>query len=86
MKKYECDCGRVFYDLVSLEACQINYHGVPLMGKITENMTVAEAANFLRKLAETCARNTQNWDAYEKVVQDMIQSALEYTPNKGPEA
>ena len=43
---------------------------------MTQEMTVIEAAKFLRNAAEGTARMSQNWDNFEKIALDMIQAAF----------
>jgi hypothetical protein len=42
----------------------------------TVEMTVAEAAKFLRNAAEMTARMSQNWDNFKRICADMIRGAL----------
>lgn len=45
-----------------------------------QTMTAEEAAKFLRDSAEATAKMSHNWDNYEKICRDMIDSALKHYP------
>lgn len=46
------------------------------MSKETVPMTVDEAAKFLRNAAEMTARHSQNWDNFENICRDVVDSAF----------
>lgn len=41
------------------------------------DMTPAEAARFIRQIAETTAAASQNWDNFQSICESMIVSAME---------
>ena len=43
----------------------------------TATMTPAEAGQFLRRIAETTAVASQNWDNFQAIAESMITSAME---------
>ena len=53
--------------------------------KTKQMMTVEEAAKFLRNTAELTARNTQNWDNYQRICLDMLKSAIAHVPTEAKE-
>lgn len=42
-----------------------------------KEMTPAEAARFIRQIAETTAHASQNWDNFEQIVLGMINNAMD---------
>ncbi len=48
------------------------------MSKFTMvDMTVDEAAKFVRQIAETTSQASQNWENFEQIVKSIIQNALD---------
>ena len=43
----------------------------------TAMMTPKEAATFIRRMAETTASASQNWDNFEAIVESMIMAAMD---------
>ena len=49
---------------------------------IEKEMTLDEAADYLRDMAKLCAENTRNWDAFQDICYGVIKGAYNHGREK----